>query len=135
MTVIMIIKNVKVRIKNNKYIGTHKYCPLIWTVKIEVPYHRFPMKKGRSMSSLLKSKDTVRCLGNKMLLHVEYNPDGITLGKKRQFPHFAHSGHTKYRKDKTLVDKYLSLYMYCLFCQPKHWADAFVLKNWGVWSI
>ena len=53
------------------------------------------------MSSWLKSKDTVRCLGNKMLLRVEYNPVGITLGKKRQFPHFAHSGHTKYNKDKT----------------------------------
>ena len=78
----MIIKNVKVRIKNNKYIGTYKYCPLIWTVKIEVPHHKFPLNKGRSMSSWLKGKDTVRCLGDKMLLRVEYNPDGITLEKK-----------------------------------------------------
>ena len=67
------------------------------------------------MSSWLKSKDTVRCLGNKMLLRVEYSPDGITLGKKRQFPHFAHSGHTKYKKDKTLVDKFIFITLHVLF--------------------
>ena len=39
------------------------------------------------MSSWLKSKDTVRCLGNKMLLRVEYDPDGITLGKKKGNSH------------------------------------------------
>ena len=54
------------------------------------------------MSSWLKGKDTVRCLGNKMLLHVEHSSVGITLEKKKQqFPHFAYSGHTKYNKDKT----------------------------------
>ena len=75
-------------------------------------------------------------MGNKMLLHVEHSSVGITLEKKDGNSHtlLTVDTQTKYKKDKTLVDKFIfiELYMYRLLCQPKHRSDAFVLKNGGM---
>ena len=69
------------------------------------------------MSSWLKSKDTVWCLGNKMLLHVEHSSVGITLEKKDGNSHtlLTVDTQTKYKKGKTLVDKFIVITLHVSF--------------------
>ena len=63
----------------------------------------------------LQGKDTVRCLGKKMLLRVEHSSVGITLAKKDGNSHTLPTVDTKYNKDKTLVDKFIFITLHVSF--------------------